>query len=177
MKLTISLVILAILALTMLQSCKKDTTPIPEDNTYQPTIAPCEIPETIYDLDSVFYGPSVNFPEAKYRIKFYDTTAVFDTIDIEFAFNKVPTSGMYYMVSQIDTNSQVFPNQIAFTRDYGGFKFNSVLTGYAEVYIEVNENEIIISYCNISCSDVQFDTATLSYNGNSPANYKVRKQY
>jgi len=177
MKLIVFFSISVLVVLTMLQSCKKDITPIPEDNTYKPTIAPCEIPETIYDLDSVFYGPSVNFPEAKYRLKFYDTTGVIDMVEIEFAFNKVPTTGMYHMVREIDTNSQVSSNQIAFVRDYGGFWSRSEITASPEVYIEVNANELVISYCNISNSTSVFEPSTLCYYGNSPANYKARKHF
>jgi hypothetical protein len=82
-----------LLATIVVVACKKDP-PYPEPTPIDPYLAPCTINETTYHLDSVYYGPSINHLEAKYRVLFIDTTSAGGVSTyIEYAFNKIPTSG------------------------------------------------------------------------------------
>jgi len=171
--------LIIILALTCFISCKKDEVTVCEEPVYSPNVAPCEIAELNYNLDSVFYGPSDRFPEAKFRVKFIDTIPFWGQTmySVEFAFNKIPTTGMYHMMYDIDTNIlDIIPNQMAYVRD-SGFINVSTYTQAAEVYIENNENELIISYCNISNYMASMDFQCNCNLGNMMRNVKVRRQH
>lgn len=180
-----SLLGLLFLSLFCFSSCKKEENVIETDEDvtvpYNPNVAPCEIAELNYHLDSVFYGPSAFFPQAKFRVKFVDTLpyplGVQEIYSVEFGFNKIPTTGMYHMMYEIDTNDLNFPNQIAYVRDTIGYYNVSTYTQAAEVYVENNENEIIISYCNISNHIAQFDSQWNGYRGNMMRNVKARRKY
>ncbi|MFT5778067.1 MAG: hypothetical protein ACI837_001015 [Crocinitomicaceae bacterium] len=170
--------VLLLSAVIINQSCKKDTVPVPiTPNEVALNVAPCEIQEKFYTTDSVFYGPDNYFPQAKFRIKFLDTNVTTPNyIGLLFAFNKIPTTGMYRMLPYIDTNFQL-PNQIAFVKDSGSFLLRSDASDFDEVYVENNNNEIIISYCNISNNIPWFNSITQSYYANLPKTLKIRKEY
>jgi hypothetical protein len=158
-------------------SCKKDSPPT--EPVILQVIAPCPINETQFDIDSVYFGPSIQFPEAKYRVRFIDTAANgTESYYIEYAFNKIPTSGKYNFVLNIDTNNLNNLNQIAFVRDSGSFVWRSGYTENNDIYIENNNQELIISYCTLSDTSIFFDPINcMCYTGNRPSKFKIRKQY
>lgn len=173
---------LLFLSLFCFTSCKKDDEIIEiEEEIYNPNVAPCEIAELNYHLDSVFYGPSNFFPQAKFRVKFVDTLpyplGVQEIYSVEFAFNKVPTTGMYHMMYKIDTNDVNFPNQISYLRDSIGMHYYSNYSQTAEVFVENNDNELIISYCNISNYTAMVDLGCNCYIGNTMRNVKAVLKY
>lgn len=155
-------------------SCKKET----PEQVVPVVIAPCSINEAVFDIDSVYYGPSLTQPEAKYRVKFMDTSINGSVSHyIEYGFNKIPTSGKYNFLDKIDTNNVNIVNQIAFVRDSGSYLWRSNFAEYAEVYFEKNNQELIISYCNLADTNVYFNIIDQCYNGNKPISFKVRKQF
>lgn len=166
------LLTILISGLTLAQSCKKED-PVPEPAGYQPNVAPCEIEELVYPVDSIFYGPGEHFSEARFRVKFADPGD--PGHNLEFAFNRIPVTGMYHMVTYIDTNSLELSNQVASYTDSGSYSIRSAQTEDAVVYIENNSDELIISFCNMNNQFV-FNPQILSYIGN-PSERKVRKQY
>jgi hypothetical protein len=163
------------ISLTLLFSCKKEES-VPAPEVYVPTVAPCEITPQPYDSVAVYYNASMYHPEAKYRIVLSTTNAPF-AHPVEFAFNKVPVSGMYYMVDEIDTNNLEIANQLAFAQDSGSFTWESVFSEWPEVYVEKTDQELIISYCTMTNTGIVFDNSTLTYRGNKPGPYKVRVQF
>jgi hypothetical protein len=172
MKSLFGILLLSIFCFT---SCKKEDEIIEiEQEIYNPNVAPCEIAELNYQI--VFYGPSNFFPQAKFRVKFYDTTWICN-YTVEFGFNKIPTTGMYYMMYELDTSNLTLPNQISYIRDTVCAWNVSSFTQTAEVYIENNNDELIISYCNISNSDYYFDNNCNCSGGNMMKNVKAIKKY
>lgn len=163
----------------LILSCKKkDAIPckVLEQNL---NIAPCEIEEKSFHLDSVFYGGSSRYPQAKFRLRFYyDSTNLNDFR--EYAFNQtIPVTGKYHVVNEIDTTN-LFDNQIAWYKPMGSLNIESWGTEYPEIYIENNQEQFIISYCNISQTGFMFvgDNYTGAYIGNGPdTNLLIRKQY
>ena len=155
------------LILIFVFACKKKTetvcTEIPLNT------APCNISYQIFDKDSAVCAPSQTFPQAKYRHIFSKSSG--ERI-VEFAFNKAPITGKYYFVTLLDSTST--QNQIASIRDSGSFFSRSAPTETAEVYIENNINQLIISYCNISNSNSYFEPQLNSYIGNKPINFKIK---
>lgn len=166
-----------VFALLVLQSCKKDdpvvVVVVPEP-VIEPNIAPCVINETVYPIDSVFYNSDFYFPEAKFRLEYTDTNggSVSPTF-IEFAFDKIPTTGMYRLVHQIDTSAP--PNQMAYVIDAGGFEYRSTWNLAEDVYIENSNSEIIISFCDLVVS-LNFDPVCNCFIGNALEEFKIRKQ-
>jgi|GEM_PF-2704800 len=176
-----AIIIICVASLAVVLSCKKESDfPLKEyQPKYQPNVAPCEIAETVYEVDSVFYGPDSYFPQAKFRIRFrypVDTSFTYD--NIEFAFNQLPVTGMYHLVTDIDSNAQNL-NQIASIINVGSYNIRSCgpLSEFPNVYVENNDDELIISYCNIPDVGYWFDSNTLSYIKNYFLTLKVRKQY
>lgn len=163
----------------MLSCKKKDTIPCEESESIL-NVAPCEIEEKSFHLDSVFYGGSSKYPQAKFRLRFYfDSTNLNDFR--EYAFNQTsPATGKYRVVNQIDTTNSI-DNQIAWYKPIGSFYAESLGTEYPEIYIENNQEQLIISYCNITHPEFIFVVNNNSYGscrGNGPdTNLLIRKQY
>lgn len=177
MKSLLGILLLSIFCFT---SCKKEDDIIEiQEEIYNPNVAPCEIAELNYHLDSVFYGPSNMYPQAKFRVKFVDTLPSWGQgiYSVEFAFNKIPTTGMYHMMYDIDTNDLTKPNQIAYLRDTIGYYNKSVWTENAEVFVENNGTELIVSYCNISNSTAMPDFLINGQKGNMMRYVKAIKKY
>jgi hypothetical protein len=176
MKSLFGILLLSIFCFT---SCKKEDEIIEiEQEIYNPNVTSCQIPELNYHLDSVFYGPSNMYPQAKFRVKFVDTLPSWGQgiYTVEFAFNKIPTTGMYHMVFDIDTN-QFLLNQIAYVNDSIGLYYRSTNTNNAEVYIENNDDELIISFCDISNQYAYIDPFCNCIEGNLMKNLKAIKKY
>lgn len=154
-------------------ACKKD-----EPETSDPFIAPCSTPETHFDKDSFYFGPSYYNPEAKYTVRFIDTFANGSVGgSVEYSFNKIPTSGKYNLVYKIDTNNLNNINQMAFVTDSGSFLWRSGNTEGYEVYIKKNSQELIISFCEISDSVFFFHSIDNCYVGTNPTSLKIRKKF
>lgn len=155
-------------------SCKKDKSPevVQEpDITY---IAPCEINPADFDSMGVYYDGSQHHPEALYRLKLFTANGY---CKVEVGFSKIPESGMYQIVGEIDTNAINMPNQIAFLGDSSSFYSHSVYVEGANVYVEKNNDEITISYCTIAGDNIEFNPSTLTYHGNKPGPYKINMKY
>ena len=152
----------------VLLGCKKEDE-IPGD-PYAANIAPCELTEEQFVIDEIIYGPSVRFPNATMRITFENST-------LEYAFNKVPETGMYHMVTQMDITPPFVENQMSTIVDSGSYALRSALTDFPVVYIENYNNELIISYCDIGTGSADFDPTLVSYVGNFPSSRKVRMSY
>lgn len=167
--------ILLILGL-VLTSCKKDKPVIPEPDTAD-NIAPCNLTEKVHQIDSLFYGTSTEIPEAKFSVRFFDTLAIPSNSFIEFAFNKVPTTGMYQMVAEIDTNQQAVPNQITYKIYDGGMNFQASGTASPSIYVENNTAELIISYCEVPDGTYNYSATCNCYLGNGEGNVLYRKTY
>jgi hypothetical protein len=166
-----------LLATIVVVACKKDP-PYPEPTPIDPYLAPCEINEKTYHLDSVYYGPSARQLEAKYRVRFIDTTNTGGVSKfIEYAFNKVPVSGKYTWVDKIDTDNVNLPNQIAFYLDSGSFIWRSNFSEGNYVYIKNTSHEMIISYCNVSDTSIMFDAFDQCFKGIRPASRKLKIQH
>lgn len=105
-------------------------------------IAPCQLTTKSYHLDSVYYSNSSRFPNAAFRVKFIDTGTVQESKSLEFAFNKIPETGMYYLVHAPDLGNPLYDNQVAFEGLENGVAYLSEGTDFdsARVHIEHNEN-------------------------------------
>lgn len=164
----VKLSLLLSLLVLVLFGCKKEDE-IPVD-PYVLNIAPCSVPEEQFVIDSIIYGPTVKFPHASLTITFVNTNR-------EFAFNKVPVTGMYHMVPNL-VGSYAFENQIATVIDSGSYLAFSYVTDFPEVHIENYNNELIISYCDLSNSGFYtFDQFIYAYIGNPSGNRKIRMTY
>jgi hypothetical protein len=145
------------LVTTILFGCKKEeiTTepPIIEAN-----IAPCTLTEMSFPIDSIYSGNSTNIPDAGYSVKFVDTTPGAAIPFIEFGFKTTPTTGNYYLVSDLDMSPQGLENQITYIRESNNFIYKPAGTNDSTIYVEKNQNELIISYCDLP------DTMTFWYN-------------
>jgi hypothetical protein len=163
-----------VLCSLVLIACKKEE-PLPNEVVSVQNTAPCTLLEKVFPTDSLFYGNSTYYPEAKFSVKFIDTIATTALDFIEFGFNHTPTTGMYYMVNEIDTNSQVLSNQISFKMESGGMLYQAFGTNDPIIYVENNTNELIISYCNIPNQIFTLDPPSNSYIGNGEGNllYKI----
>lgn len=166
--------------------CKKDKTnpipPIPPAHT--DLIAHCALYDTIFGMDSVFYGTSVTIPNAAFSVKFIDTTnSTTSPPFIEFAFNKVPTTGKYCLVPLEYLGVAVPENQISYKEFVGAYWKSPAGTyntygDYADIiYVENNENELIISYCELSNYGYKFVDSTSTFIGNNPGFMKFTKKY
>ena len=164
----IKLLVLISLATIVLIGCDKDEhVPI---ELYEANIAPCEVTEEILEIENIIYGPTAKFPHATLTITFVNTS-------LQYSFNKVPTTGMYYMVPNL-VGSYNWDNQMATVRDSGSFLAYSYVTDYPEVHIDNYNNELIISYCDLSNSGFyNFDPTINAYSGNPTGNRKVRMSY
>jgi hypothetical protein len=170
-------IFLLFIVISAIVSCKKDSVTTPPISA-SPVIAPCTIGESFYGLDSVYYNSNAYQQEAKFRVRFVDTLNSGQTGgELEFFFNKIPTSGIYQMVAYIDTNNLNIPNQIAYIADSGSFMVRSQVAELSKIYVENNANEIIISWCSLPDTTFYFDSATSSFVGNSPSKRKIRKSY
>ena len=166
-----------LLATIVVVACKKDP-PYPEPAPIDPYLAPCEINEKTYHLDSVYYGPSARHLEAKCRVRFIDTTNTGGVSKfIEYAFNKVPVSGKYTWVDKIDTDNINLPNQIAFYKQHGSFSIRSKFLEGNNVYIKKSSQELMISYCTVSDTSFYFDPIDQCYKGITPSMLKLRKHF
>ncbi len=164
---SIKLFILVSVVSILLIGCDKSELIV---KAYIPNVAPCPIVEEVVEIDSIVYGPSANFPQATMTITFVNT-------DLEVAFNKIPATGMYYMVPNM-IGSYTFDNQMATVQDSGSFRVFSCVTDYPEVYIENYNNELIISYCDLSNSGFfNYDQTIHAYIGNPTGSRKIRMSY
>lgn len=152
----------------LILGCKKEDEILVDP--YTPNVSPCSIPEEIFEIDSIIYGPTIRFPHATMTITFLNTNR-------QFAFNKIPETGMYHMVPNL-IGSYAFENQIATVADSGSFLAYSYVTDSPEVYIENYNNELIISYCDLSNNGYSyFDQTINAYIGNPAGNRKIRMSY
>lgn len=166
---------ISFLLVSALTACdKEEVNPDP----VKQTIAPCTLNETFYDIDSVYYGPSLLNPHSKYNVKFMDT-ANNGSISgfVEYSFNKIPTSGIYKMVHDIDSNDISLPNQIAYVSDSGSFLIRSKHEELSEIYIEKSADQIVISWCSLPDTTFYFDMINQNYVGNFPYKFKTRKHF
>lgn len=163
--------------------CKKDKTdPIPP--AHVDLIAPCALNDTVFGMDSVFYGTSLTIPDATFSVKFMDTTnSTTNPNFIEFAFNKIPTTGMYCLVPLQYLGVSEHENQISY-KEYFGAYWTSPEGTYDDygnyidiIYVENNKNELIISYCELPDYGYTFDNNTLTYIGNGQGYMKYTKKY
>lgn len=163
--------------------CKKDKTdPIPPVHT--DLIAPCALNDTVFGMDSVFYGTSLTIPNAAFSVKFMDTTnSTTSPTFIEFAFNKVPTTGMYYLVPLDYLGELELENQISYKEYFGSYwtspkgTYDNYGNNTDIIYVENNENELIISYCDLIDYTYIFDPNTITYIGNIQGYMKYTKKY
>jgi hypothetical protein len=165
-----------ILALVLL-SCKKEEKQVVYKDKYEDNVAPCNFSNLNYQIDSVFYGASQKFPNAVYRIKFIDTSYQnpYNTPNsIEFAFNKVPTTGVYY--SEKDLNPSLPIDQVAFKHSLGAYGIMSMPTEPHSIYVENNSDRLIISFCNQSVRVTDPDDWTGNL-GDISISMKVNKEY
>lgn len=161
------LLLFPLVALSLI-GCKKDE-PAPVA-IYEPNIAPCAVSEEVLEIADIIYGPSSKFPYAYMTIIFHNTSQ-------QFAFNKLPATGMYRMVPNL-VGSYGFDNEIATVKDSGSFQVYSGISDYEEVYIENYNNELIISYCDLSNGgEYTFDPSINCYIGHPSTNRKVRMSY
>ena len=161
------MLLLSIFVLVLLGCKKEDEVQV---DPYVANIAPCTVSEEHYVIDEIIYGPSAKFPNATMRITFENST-------LEYAFNKVPETGMYHMVPDL-VGSYTFENQIAMVQDSGSFLVYSYVTDYPEVHIDNYNNQLIISYCDLSNSGFyNFDASINAYVGNPSGNRRVRMSY
>lgn len=179
-----------VLILIAFYSCKKDKTdqintpPAPVPAPYVDLIAPCALNDTVFGMDSVFYGTSLTIPNAPFSVKFMDTTYSTTTPPfIEFAFNKVPTTGMYYLVPLDYLGVVELENQISYKEFFGAYWSSPIGTydNYGNftdiIYVENNKNELIISYCELPDYGYTFDSSTSTYIGNGLGYMKYTKKY
>lgn len=178
------ILVLTLIGMTVLSACKKEE-PVVAPPVVVQNIAPCTLNDTIYQIDSVFYGNSSVFPAAPFSVKFIDTTngSMYPEFK-EFAFNKIPTSGMYAMVPPANLGDPgAGENQITFKAEQGNFQFQASGTfdnfgNYDDIiYVENNQNELIISYCDIGYPGFSLDPVTNVYVGNGPGYIKYIKAY
>jgi hypothetical protein len=158
----------------VLFSCNKGKT----DNTSnacKPYVAPCPNPEKVFASSWLEYGPSTKLPQAKFRLLFSESLNGDDPI--EFGFNRYPTTGLFYMVTMLDTLNTYKPSQITYVSDSGSFLARPASSDLPSVYIEANSTEIIISYCDISDGHFQFYQTLSSYVGTSPVSRRIRFNY
>ena len=140
--------------------------------------APCIITEKSHQLDSVFYEGDEYDPQAKYRVRFYDTLNTTSNIGYyEFGFNQIPKSGKYHLVTIIDTTDLSKPNQMYFKWKYGSFHIRPANSEYPDVYVNKTDQELLISFCEIADSIPSFDQATFSFINSTPHKFKIRKTY
>jgi hypothetical protein len=178
------ILVVTLIGLTVLSACKKDQ-PVVAPPMAVLNIAPCTLNDTIYQMDSVFHGNSTVFPNAPFSVKFIDTTngSMYPEFK-EFAFNKIPTSGMYSLVPpSVLGNPAAGENQITYLAEQGNFQFLAYGTydnfgSYDDViYVENNQNELIISYCEMIAFGFTFEPSCNCYVGNGPGYMKYTKAY
>lgn len=156
-----------LIVLTLLGCKKEECDPIP---SYEPNVAPCEIQEELFVIDSITYGGTSRFPQAHMVISFTNTTE-------QLAFNKIPETGMYHLVPNA-IGDYTFENQMATVSDSGSFLVFSYVTEDAEVFVENYNNELIISYCDLSNSGFyDFQPSINAYWGNPSGKRKIRMSY
>ena len=78
------------------------------------------------------------------------------------------------MVTHIDTKNSTLPNKIAFVKDSGSFLYCSDWFISEQVYVDNSNNQIIISYCDISDNSVSFDSNSQTYIGIRPKIDSIR---
>jgi hypothetical protein len=173
-KIQIIMLVFLVGILALVSCKKKEAHIIPPVAKSTSNIAPCSLYCTSYASYSVDSSGNVNFPQAKYIVKFVNTSGANSFGSAEFAFNKIPESGMYYMVTAIDTMDQLKLNQMATYADSGSFAKRSAPTSLPVIYIENNQNEFIISYCSISNNSFIFDPYLNCWVGNSPTSLRIQ---
>jgi hypothetical protein len=145
-KITFALIIITLFA------CKKDSKK--ENQNIIPTapppphvdlIAPCESNMNELDhsyciKDSIFSNHP-QFPNSTFQIGFYNSSAQ----KILFGFTSEPATGYY---KTIDAVSVDFPNRVAIISELVWMTYTSEYTADS-VYVENNNDYIIISYCNL----------------------------
>jgi hypothetical protein len=164
--------IFAVLSTILFLSCEKDNANL-NATACAPSlfVAPCSIPEKVFPANSRHFNGSTYDPQAKYRIDLADTSNL--NAIYEISFNKIPTTGLYKMVTFIDTTNASLPNQISMVQDSGSFLFRSDWSVSEDVYVDNANNKITISYCNISDEVVVFNTTYNCYIGIKPKTEKL----
>ncbi|NVK65632.1 MAG: hypothetical protein HWE22_13650 [Flavobacteriales bacterium] len=179
MKPTINSFIFSILVFLFLAiSCKKDETisSLTPEVEASPNVAPCAVQESVNSVNLFQQGGSNFFPDAQSHVFFQN---------IEFAFNHaIPPTGMYTLCHRdYPTADSIIENQIMFARDSGSFIHISTFSyddmGFlsSEVYVENNENELIISFCEFEDTSVFFDITNNFFVGNNLKNLLYRNPY
>lgn len=159
-------------------SCKKDETISPSTPGAEtsPNIAPCNVHELSNSTNQFYQGGSSFFPDAQSHVFFQN---------MEFAFNHaVPPTGMYTLCHRdYPTADSIIENQIMFVRDSGSFvhistfSYDNLGLLSSEVYVENNENELIISFCKFEDTSVFFDITNNFFVGNSIKNVLYRNPH
>lgn len=142
--------------------------------------APCVINEKSHQLDSVFFEGDEYDPQAKYRVRFYDTVNTTSNIGYyEFGFNQIPKSGKYHLVTIIDSTNLLKPNQMYFKWKYGSFHIRPANSEYPDVFVNKTDKELLISFCEMEMGDtlLLFDLTTASYIDSNLQRFKIRKTY
>lgn len=171
-----------VLVSIMIAACKKEENEEPVTNDPPATplnIAPCELNEEYFSNDSVSTYSSFNFyPEASYCVTFYDTTNALQPDNrLEFAFLNYPETGTYYLVYSFDTDPNAHPNQIAHARQLGSDMYRSISWYDSIIYVEKNDQELIISYCAMPYEMYQYNPNTDCYEGYGYGFRKYRKAF
>ena len=145
--------------------------------TNQMNVAPCELDEKSSFSDTIYYGNSILIPEAAFSITLKDTTpGEYETI--EFGFKTIPTTGNYYLVKDLSSSPQQPENQITYWKQYSGFSWKPAGTQDSIIYVENNENELIISYCGLpNPSNYNYDMTLNSWVGNDSGYVQYRFEY
>lgn len=159
-------------------SCKKDdpVSNIENEVEYSPNTAPCNVQEYLNEVSQFSQGGSPFFPNAQSHVYFSD---------IQFAFNHAnPPTGMYTLCHKDnEIADSVIENQIMFARSNGSFMHLSTLSHDSQglisspVYVENNESELIISFCQFADTSIFFDINTNTYIGNNIKNSLYRNCY
>ena len=133
-------------------------------------VAPCTLDYREYDYDSVFYSPSQNFPNAVFRIKFGNVNGTY----FEFAFEKIPTTGTYYTVQELNPSLDV--DQVAFKEHEGAYGLISMPTEPQSVYVEMNADRFIISACQLNTRFANPETWQV-FSGDVQISMKFKKEF
>ena len=144
-------IIFCFIAITLvLWGCKKESTVCPPTNTSsKDLLAPCTLEENQYSPGHFYNSVTISnesnpiFPYSNYQVTFNDSLSGASTT---FAFKKEPETGTY---SPRDTlNSETY-KQVSIQVLEGTFPFNSHSSNDT-IYVESNDNYLLISYCNFT---------------------------
>lgn len=152
--------------IVLLYSCKEETV-IP-DTTPPLFIAPCELTEFEYDLDSVFYDMTT-YPFAAFAVRLYDTAGANEGYT-QLSFNKYPETGAYCFVQNFDNSNTTCPNQMNHMSVFQYDIFTSMDASYPQIFVESNDSVLIVSYCKLNYNSYYYSTSNHWYEG-FPYNY------